>query len=65
MNGRISVKDASKVLRMDCQTIRMLLRSGAVDWGLAFKRPGSRQYTYLIYSEKFKGVTGYDGKADE
>lgn len=48
-NGRISVSTAAKVLKMDCQTVRLLLRQNAVEWGTAFKRPGSTQYSYLIY----------------
>ena len=44
-NGRISVSTAAKVLHMDAQT--------------AFKKPGSNQYSYLIYSEPFKQLTGY------
>lgn len=59
MTGRISVQTAAKVLRMDCQTVRLLLRQGAVDWGTAFKRPGSNQYSYLIYAEPFRQLTGY------
>ena len=59
INGRISVSTAAKVLKMDAQTVRILLRQNAVEWGTAFKRPGSSQYSYLIYSEPFKQLTGY------
>ena len=44
---------------MDAQTVRLLLRQNAVEWGTAFKRPGSNQYSYLIYAEPFKKLTGY------
>lgn len=58
-NGRISVSTAAKVLHMDAQTVRLLLRENQVPWGTAFKKPGSNQYSYLIYSEPFKQLTGY------
>lgn len=34
INGRISVATAAKTLRMDAQTVRLLLRKGNVSWGL-------------------------------
>lgn len=59
INGRISIVTAAKVLKMDAQTVRLLLRQGEVPWGVAYKRPGSNQYSYLIYAESFKKLTGY------
>lgn len=64
-NGRISVSTAAKVLKMDCQTVRLLLRQNAVPWGVAYKRPGSNQYSYLIYSEPFRQLTGYQGDGEQ
>lgn len=62
-SGRILVSTAARVLKMDCQTVRLLLRQNQVPWGMAFKRPGSTQYSYIIYSEPFKQLTGYkDGE---
>lgn len=58
--GRITVQTAAKVLNMDAQTVRLLLRQGLVDWGIAFKRPGSNQYSYVIYAAPFKQLTGYE-----
>lgn len=58
-NGRISVSTAASVLKMDAQTVRLLLRQNQVPWGMAFKRPGSTQYSYLIYAEPFKQLTGF------
>ena len=58
-NGRISVSTAAQVLKMDCQTVRLLLRQNQVPWGMAFKRPGSNQYTYIVYAEPFRMLTGY------
>lgn len=63
-NGRISVSTAARVLRMDAQTVRLLLRQGEVPWGVAYKRPGSNQYSYLIYAEPFRQLTGYREAGD-
>ena len=65
INGRISIATAAKVLKMDAQTVRLLLRQTAVEWGTAFKRPNSNQYSYLIYAEPFKKLTGYKEAGDE
>ena len=64
-NGRISVSTAAKVLKMDCQTVRLLLRQNQVPWGIAYRRPNSKQYSYLIYSESFRQLTGYKGSDTE
>lgn len=58
--GRITVQTAAKVLKMDAQTVRLLLRQGLVDWGLATKLPGSKQWSYIIYAAPFKQLTGYE-----
>ena len=55
----IPVSVAAKALKMDCQTVRLLLQSGAVDWGICFKRGNSKMYTYLIYPKKFYEATGF------
>lgn len=65
INGRISVSTAAKVLKMDAQTVRLLLRQNQVPWGVAYKRPGSNQYSYLIYSELFRQLTGYKEAGNE
>lgn len=65
-NGRISVKTAAKVLKMDAQTVRLLIRQNQVSWGVAYKRPGSTQFSYLIYAEPFRQFTGFEfEKGDE
>ena len=43
--GSIPVAVAAKVLKMDNQTVRLLLQNGLVNWGIAYKRPGSRQFS--------------------
>ena len=65
ISGRISVSTAAKVLKMDAQTVRILLRQGNVPWGTAFKKPGSTQFSYLIYAEPFREFTGYREAGDE
>ena len=57
--ANVPVAVAAKALRMDCQTLRLLLQNGLVDFGIAFKRPGSKQYSYLIYAKQFYEATGY------
>lgn len=55
----VPIAIAAKVLKMDCQTVRLLLQNKMVDWGIAYKRPGSKQYSYIIYAKKFYELTGY------
>lgn len=57
--GRIPINVAAQVLKMDAQTLRILLQNKMVDFGIAFKKPGSKQYSYLIYAEPFYKLTGY------
>lgn len=58
--ANVPVTVAAQALKMDCQTVRLLLQSGAVNWGIAYRRtPKSRQYSYLIYPKKFYEETGY------
>lgn len=59
VRGVVPIAIASKVLKMDCQTLRVLLQNKMVDFGLAYKRPGSKHYSYIIYAEPFYKLTGY------
>lgn len=63
--GTVPISVASKVLKMDCQTLRLLLQNKMVDFGIAYKRPGSKQYSYIIFSEPFYKLTGYRHKESE
>ena len=49
--GNVPVAVAAQVLKMDCQTVRLLLQNKLVDWGIAYKRPGSKMYSYIIYAQ--------------
>mgnify|MGYP006992635765 FL=1 len=57
--GNIPVAVAARVLKMDNQTVRLLLQNGLVNWGIAYKRPGSRQFSYIIYAKQFYEATGF------
>lgn len=57
--ANMPVKIAAKALKMDCQTVRLLLQNNLVEWGIAYKRGNSSQYSYLIYPKKFYEITGY------
>lgn len=57
--GNVPVAVAAQVLKMDCQTVRLLLQNKLVDWGIAYKRPGSKMYSYIIYAQKIYELTGY------
>lgn len=62
--ANIPVAVAAKALKMDAQTVRLLLQSNAVPWGIAFKRPGSSQYCYIIYPKQFYEATGFNYRKD-
>ena len=63
--GKIPVSVAAKVLQLDDQTVRLLLQKGLVDWGIAYRKEGSKHFSYLIYSQKFYEVTGFRYKGGE
>ena len=56
---RVPISTDAKVLKMDAQTIRLLLQNKMVDFGIAFKKPGSNRYSYVIFSEPFYELTGF------
>ena len=57
--GVIPIAVAARVLKMDCQTLRLLLQNKVVDFGVCYKRPGSNRFSYIIYAEPFCKLTGY------
>lgn len=64
--ANVPVAIAAKALKMDAQTVRLLLQSGAVDWGVAYRRtPKSRQFSYLIYPKLFYEATGFFYQPDK
>lgn len=58
-SGTVPIAVAAEVLGMDKQTLRMLLQEKLVDFGIAFKKPGSSQHSYLIFAVPFYNLTGY------
>lgn len=59
MDGRIKVEDAAKFLRMDAQTLRLMIQNDMIPGATCFKRGKSRQFTYLILTKPFSEATGY------
>ncbi len=58
--ANIPIAEAAKALKVDCQTVRLLLQRGTVNWGIAYKRtPESRHFSYLIFPKRFYEETGY------
>ncbi len=58
--ANIPVQEAARALKVDSQTLRLLLQKGAVPWGIAYKRTKkSRKFSYLIYPKQFYECTGY------
>lgn len=63
--ANMPVAVAAEALNVDCQTVRLLLQNNLVDWGLAYKRNNSTQYSYLIYPKKFYEETGFYYSGEE
>lgn len=63
-SGIVPIKTAAAVLGVDAQTLRLMLQHRQVDFGIAYKRPGSKQFSYLIYAEPFSKLTGYRAEVD-
>ena len=57
--ANMPVEAAAKALKMDRQTVRILLQNGLVPWGAAYRKPGSGKYSYMISPIKFYEATGY------
>ena len=55
----VPIAVAAEALKMDAQTVRLLLRNNLVDWGIAYKLENSSKYCYLIYPKKFYEATGF------
>lgn len=57
--ANVPVAEAAKALKVDCQTVRLLLQNGIVPWGVAYRLPGSSRFSYHISPKKFFEETGY------
>ena len=45
----MNTTEAAKILKIDIETLRDGLQLGAFDFGTAYKRPGAKKWTYVIY----------------
>lgn len=54
--ANIPVAVASKVLKVDCQTVRLLLQSDAVNWGIAYHRTPIKKRGGVHLNEYFKKI---------
>lgn len=53
-----TIAETAAALGLDKQSVRLMIQMGIVDWGKCWKRPGSKQYSYLISPKKFFEDTG-------
>lgn len=63
-SGVVSIRTAATVLGVDAQTLRLMLQHQQVDFGVAYKRPGSKQFSYLVFAEPFYHLTGYRAESE-
>ena len=63
-SGVVPIKKAATILGIDAQTLRLMLQNKLVDFGIAFKNPGSNQYSYIIFAEPFYRLTGYRAESE-
>lgn len=56
--ANLSVAEVAAVMHTDPQTIRVMIQQEIVPWGKAWKRPGSRHFSYLISPQAFYEATG-------
>lgn len=64
--ANIPVGVAAKALGVDAQTVRLLLQSGTVEWGIAYRRtPRSKHFSYIVYPRLFYEATGFAYRSDK
>lgn len=56
--ANLTIAEVAEAMHCDPQTVRLMLQQGIVSWGKAWKRPGSRRYSYLISPQGFYEATG-------
>ena len=61
---KITVSDVAKRLGKDPQVVREYIKAGLYPFAAACKLPGSTQYDYTIFPEKFAEYCGNGGKPD-
>ena len=60
--SKITIKQVADELGMHPQTVRVFIQSGRFPFGVAMKMPGSNQYTYTIFPQKFYEYIGEVGR---
>ena len=60
----LKVNDVAAVLGKDPQLIRVMMQQGLLPFGVAFKKPGSSTYSYVIFPEKFREYCGEIPKSE-
>lgn len=66
--ANMPIRVAAEALKMDQQSVRVMIQMGIVDWGICWRSPGSKQYQYLVSPSKFYESTGFlwkEGLAEE
>lgn len=60
MGGKanLTTKEVADALGVDKNTVRTLIKQGIVDWGTAYRLPGSKRLSYLISPKAFYDATG-------
>lgn len=56
--ANLTIAEVAEAMHTDPQTIRVMIQQGIVPWGKAWKRPGSRRYSYIISPQGFYEATG-------
>lgn len=59
----MTIKEASKILKCDVLTVRLLLQQGQ-PWGSAVKLGNSKHYYYTIFDAEFKRLFGGGSDAE-
>ena len=51
---KVTICEAAKALGVSPETVRAGLQAGVYPFGTAFRQPGMKNYTYVIYPAKFR-----------
>lgn len=56
--ARLDISEVAEALSVDKQSVRLMIQQGIVPWGVCWKRPGSKRFSYLISPKGFFEATG-------
>lgn len=54
----MNVTEVSEMLKVSPQTLRVMMQLGLCPFGTAFKKKGSKHWTYVLYPEKVNEYCG-------